>query len=73
MCLYIEYNPILDIYYDYVYIKEKLMCCNNIFFLLKKIYIKIMRHKIVIIVKSLYKVILWGQPKVKKFKFYIIV
>ena len=46
--LYIEYNIVLDIYYNCV-------CIYGIinFFLLKKIYIKIIRRKIVIIIKSL--------------------
>ena len=51
--LYIEYNLLLDIYYDCVCIKEKLMWRNNLFFLLRKIYIKIMRRIIVIIIKKL--------------------
>ena len=64
--LYIEYNLVLDIYYDCVCIKEKLMWRNNLLFLLRKIYIKIMRRKIVLIIKSLCGTILWDQPKVKK-------
>ena len=39
---------------------------DYILFLLRKIYIKIIRHKIVIIIKSLCDAILLGQQKIKK-------
>ncbi len=57
--LYIEYNLVLDIYYN----------CVVIYGI---IYIKIISCKIMIIIKRLYGAILWGQRKFNKLNFVFI-